>query len=674
MTGPRWGPMKDAENEAGRLAHNVDAYVTWRKDIFRELTRYRSWLGENRLLTEELDHRLNQALDTLREDRITLAFVGEFSRGKTELINALFFSQYGTRILPSGVGRTTMCPTELFYDQKAGTSYIRLLPIETRMGGSSVAGFKKIPDHWVYMPLDLNQPEAMKKAFGEVANTKSVNEAEATAMGFQTQMLERSPLDPKRVMVPAWRHALISFDHPLLRRGLSIIDTPGLNALGCEPELTFSLLPEAQAILFLLSASTGVTSTDLEMWNRHIRDLAVREYTGVYAILNKIDSLWDELESDAHNHQALTDLMTQCARFLSVAPDEVIPVSAREGLLAKIDSNERRLRRSNLPALEGLLSQDMMRRKEMLMQRKVVNDIVSIMHGSRKALKRRRESVMEQLEILRSDVQDKQRQIDEYTRQTRTEQAFYHKKLILLKTSRKTLEREGEDMLAPVSETHLDNYLKDAARALTQSWTIVGMNNAMDVFFDQLRNDMQKVSENQLQVLKTVADIYARYEVEQGLAPIEYPKFHPRDYLVQLDDLRAKSGSFRRSLKKLLTEQRATSKRFLSTIANEGSTIYRRFEQDARQWIGNVLLPIFQNVQEQKQLLDDQIVRLKTLAHTGDDLEARKTHITAMLAQIDRQIVEADSMLKALRKPAPYQQNRKVIPLLNGIVSPGQSA
>lgn len=666
--------MKDSEIETGRLAHNVDAYVTWRKDIFRELTRYRSWLGENRLLTEELDQRLNQALATLRDDRITIAFVGEFSRGKTELINALFFAQYGIRILPSGVGRTTMCPTELFFDQKAGSSYIRLLPIETRMGGSSVANFKKIPDHWVYVPLDPNQPEMMKKAFSEVASVKAVSVEEAGAMGFQTELLERCAHNTKQVMVPAWRHGLISFDHPLLRRGLTIIDTPGLNALGCEPELTFSLLPEAQAILFMLSVSTGVTSSDLEIWNRHIRDLALREYTGVYAILNKIDSLWDELESEAHNHQALTDIMTQCARFLSVAPDEVIPVSAREGLLAKIERNDRRLRRSNLPALENLLSNDMMRRKEMLMQRKVVNDIVSIMHGSRKALKRRRESVLEQCDMLQSDAQDKQRQIDDYTQQTRSEQAFYHKKLILLKTSRKAVEREGEQMLEPLSEAHLDSYLKDAARALSQSWTIVGMNNAMDAFFDHLRSDMQRVHDAHEKVQKTIAEIYARYESEQGLAPIEYPRFQPRGYLVQLDDLRAKSGSFRRNLKKLLTEQRSTSKRFLTTIATEGSIIYRSFEQDARQWINNVLLPIFQNVQEQKQMLDDQILRLKSLTHAGNDIEAREAQVVDMLAQIDRQIQEADSMLKALRKPAPYQQNRKVIPILNGIVSPGHSA
>src|SRR3990167_5327235 len=101
-----------------RLSQQVDAYVAWER-----------------------------ALKLLRTDHITLAFVGEFSRGKTELINSLFFSSYGQRMLPSQAGRTTMCPTELFFDPRSERSYIRLLPIETRVSEASVAQFKRIPRH-----------------------------------------------------------------------------------------------------------------------------------------------------------------------------------------------------------------------------------------------------------------------------------------------------------------------------------------------------------------------------------------------------------------------------------------------------------------------------------------------------------------------------------------------
>lgn len=639
--------------DTSRLTRQVDAYIRWRKSILQQLMRYRGWLVANSLQSPEMDDRLKKAFALLKEDRIILAFVGEFSRGKTELINALFFAHFGTRVLPSGGGRTTMCPTELFYDSESDKSYIRLLPIETRLGSSGLSSFRKIPDNWVYVPIDQTNPEMMKKAFSEVASVKKVSREDAAAMGFQVNILEPVEDDPEKVMIPAWRHAMISFHHPLLEQGLTIIDTPGLNALGCEPELTFSLLPEAHAILLLLSASTGVSSTDLEIWNRHIRDLNLQENTGVYAVLNKVDSIWDELEADAYNRQIIREMQSQCARLLSIAPDEIITVSAKEGLLAQIEGNDERLERSNLPALENLLSNDVIRRKELIVKNRVVKDILSMLHGSRKMILRRKESLLEQQDILKGDVQNHASQLSALSDQSKSEQAFYHKKIILLKSSRKAITREGAEMLAHIEKSKLEQYRKSAGQALNASWTVVGMNNAMDAFFDDVRKDMMAFSEAKEGVQKLIAEVYANYESEQGIAPIDYQRFECKTYIVRLDDLRNKSGSFRRNLKKMLTEQKSTSKRFFTTIATEVSNIYLHFRRDGLLWLNDVLLPIFQHAQQQKKLLDEQILKLRSISSDGHDAKSKILQINEMLEDINSQLAQADDILNMLRKPAP---------------------
>ena len=65
-----------------------------------------------------------------------------------------------------------------------------------------------------------------------------------------------------RLRIVAVQHPFIQFETAQLearkvrdglRQGLRILDTPGLNALGSEPELTLSMLPSAQAIIFLLA-------------------------------------------------------------------------------------------------------------------------------------------------------------------------------------------------------------------------------------------------------------------------------------------------------------------------------------------------------------------------------------------------------------------------------------
>lgn len=633
--------------------------MQWRKEIFRQLSRYRTWLEDCKLDSDEATAQLDEAFDVLKNDQIRLAFVGEFSRGKTELINALFFAHYGMKVLPSGGGRTTMCPTEIYFDGQSQTSHIRLLPIETRMGGSSLTSFKKIPDHWVYVPLDPNDPETLRKAFSEVAAVKAVRQEDAAAMGFQVNILERDEKNADKVYVPAWRHAMISFDHPLLRQGLIIMDTPGLNALGCEPELTFSLLPEAHAICFLLSASTGVSGTDLDIWNRHIRDLSLQETTGVFAILNKIDSLWDELESPAYNREMIRQMQNQCARLLSIAPDEIIPVSAKEALVAKADKDSDRLEQSNLPALEKLLSVDITRRKELILKNKVVKDALTMLHGSRKMLKRRRENLLEQIEILESSAEDRKQKLHDLEEQTKTEQAFYHKKLIALKTSRKVMEREGAVMLSHLSPKHIEQYRQEAGKALAASWTIVGMNNAIDVFFTSLQADIEALTAKQAEIQKTVANLYADYEAEQGLAPIDYARLDAKPYLTRLNDLRNKSGSFRRNLKKLLTEQKSTSKRFFLTIANEAANIYLELLKDAKNWLNNVLLPIYQNTQKTKQLLDEQVYRFKALANETQNVEKKASDLDDLVNEIDIQLEQADDIIHELRQPAPSETPRK---------------
>lgn len=107
-------------------------YSQWRSKLMQAIEMYQQWRLRYGMHDAESDNTILNLLSGLKSDRITLAFAAEFSRGKTELINALFFAETGLRLLPSAPGRTTMSPTELFWDEEGG-SYIRLLNIETRL-------------------------------------------------------------------------------------------------------------------------------------------------------------------------------------------------------------------------------------------------------------------------------------------------------------------------------------------------------------------------------------------------------------------------------------------------------------------------------------------------------------------------------------------------------------
>ena len=248
------------------LAARFEAYSDWRRRLSAGISALHEWLAEQDLADASIDIRVQHLLERLHQDKLVVAFVAEFSRGKSELINAIFFADFGQRLLPSSAGRTTMCPTELLYDASRSPA-IRLLPIETRLKDATVSEFKNYADEWVTIPLDLSNADRMSEALSSVSQVKRVPVAIARKYGLYEDEDFLAALESGSegaVDIPCWRHAVINFPHPLLQQGLVILDTPGLNAIGTEPELTLNLLPNAHAVLFILSADAGVTKTDLE--------------------------------------------------------------------------------------------------------------------------------------------------------------------------------------------------------------------------------------------------------------------------------------------------------------------------------------------------------------------------------------------------------------------------
>ncbi len=140
-----------------RLEAKVHEYQEWRNTLRQTITDYRDWLAKSQYSDAVQELRLYDVLEMLRRDQLVLAFLAEFSRGKTEMINALFFADFNQRLLPSEPGRTTMCPTEIFWDAREEPC-IKLLPIGTRASDDSLTYLKTTPNAWQKFKLNIDSP------------------------------------------------------------------------------------------------------------------------------------------------------------------------------------------------------------------------------------------------------------------------------------------------------------------------------------------------------------------------------------------------------------------------------------------------------------------------------------------------------------------------------------
>ncbi len=639
---------------------NFHAYTQWKQHLIRTVKEYQSWLENQGLATPDAQHRIRNSLETLEKDRLSVACVAEFSRGKTELINAVFFADYGRRLLPSAAGRTTMCPTEMLWDSDRSEAYLRLLPIETRSQELSVEQFKQNPKHWVQYPLNVESPDQMESTLQELMQTKRVTVREAGRLGLSGEHEDGDDM----VEIPRWRHAVVSFPHPLLKQGLVILDTPGLNALGAEPELTLSTLPSAHAVLFVLAADTGVTRSDLEMWQHHIKGFQSSRQQGLMVVLNKIDTLWDELRSDQDVESVIQRQQDSTAKILGIGKSAIFPVSAHKGLLGKVRKDSKLLHRSGLDSLESYLAEDMLQGHRQIVLDAIENEVGQLIESNRGLVAQQLNNVKRQLGEL-EDLRDKSEEVIRHLlEKTRGEQAQYLESVTRFQASRAELQQEAKQIRELLDMGKITQLMEQCHQEMLHSWTTRGMKKSMKYLFEELRRAMQAITGQSEKSRKKVRGIYQRFQNEFGFSTVQPYKFSTMKYRVELELLYKEADAFRRSPTLALSEQSQVVKRFFQIMVTRAKNIFGNLNEGLDEWLSGALDPLVNQIQEHKDMMEKRLQNLQKIGHSKSTLQVRIEDLEGQYAELARQLTALRNMYNAIHMSRPMGEEQHSRPRL----------
>jgi hypothetical protein len=622
------------------MKEQFHAYDQWRTRLVQAIGDYRAWLEKFRLTTPESTERIERCLAGLESDQFTVAFVAEFSRGKTELINALFFADYGRRLLPSTAGRTTMCPTELFYDHEAERPYVRLLPIETRLQDIGLLDLKKDVEQWVTYPLDLASPAQVEDTLREVVRTRRVTLEEAVRLGMYNPDNDPHRIHPiTHVDIPRWRHALISFPHPLLKQGLTILDTPGLNALGSEPELTVTMLPSAQSVLFLLAADTGVTRTDLDIWQHHIKGFHSSRRRGLMVVLNKTDTLWDDLAQEDSVGKTIDGQCASSAKILGIDKQNIFPVSAKMGLQAKIQGDDALLRKSELNTLDQYLSDTILNSRRQIVQETVTADVSDMLQNSYSLVATKLQTIKKQLNELQQ-LSGKSREVVEHMlEKTREEQAAYVRAVNSFQASRKVLMDQSKILRDTLDMTRLEQKIKKSWHNMSGNWTTIGLKSNMRVLMDSMRQDMQTVVDEAEQARKLIRSIHRRFQEDYGFVVTQPTLFTAVRRQADLDQLAREAEKFRKSPFTAITEKHFVVKHFFVAMVARARDVFFQTREEADHWLESSLEPLTQQIKEHRTQMEHYLLDLKKINSSRDTLQTRINELQGQQKAATRQLL-----------------------------------
>lgn len=236
--------------------------------------------------------RLRELAARLAEDRFQLAVVGQFSRGKSTLMNAILGGAY----LPTGALPMTSVITSVTYGSRARVT-IR------RRGGQ--------------LPME-------------------------TSLDDLSRFVAQASQEREEVRVAS---ASIELPAEILRLGFSFVDTPGVgSSVVTNSETTRDFLPQADAVVFVTSFDSPLTEAELSFLH-DVRHQVKR----IFVVLNKRD-LVEQTEASEVEGFVLERL-----REAGVEDVNFFSLSARDGLTAKCQGDPSMLVASGLREFEAAL-------------------------------------------------------------------------------------------------------------------------------------------------------------------------------------------------------------------------------------------------------------------------------------------------------------------------------
>jgi hypothetical protein len=118
-------------------------------------------------------------------------------------------------------------------------------------------------------------------------------------------------------------------------------------------------------------------------------------------VLNKIDTLWDELRTPAQIEAEIARQCASTAQTLEVDARQVMALSAQKGLLAKVRGDAALLQLSRLPSFEALLARMVLGERQQALERAVGHGLERLQADALRVIGVQRREWVEQVQELK---------------------------------------------------------------------------------------------------------------------------------------------------------------------------------------------------------------------------------------------------------------------------------
>jgi len=403
------------------------------------------------------------------------------------------------------------------------------------------------------------------------------------------------------------------------------------------------LIAQAQAIVFILGADTGVTQSDLSIWREHLvhdpQDAATR-----LVVLNKIDTLWDALDSPQEVQSQIDRQKRNSAEMLGISEQQIVAVSAQKGLVGKVTNDAALLHRSCLSVLEDALSNGIMGQRQRILGAAVARSIAALRSETGRVVHIRRRDLTEQLMELKG-LQGKNRPVIKNMRlRIAQEQAEFDAagaKIHAVRSVHLRLLREIFSLLGPVS---LKREMAQLTVALSQKGFKLGIKLSYGETFERLRANLRHVQSKGLEIHTMLVAMFLQLNTEYGFS-LQVPE-EPlvNTYLNELDLIERSHLQYLSIGNAFRLAQPEFAQQVTRALSTRLRGVYETALGDVETWSKSAASQLDSQLRERRKNFARRLEAIDRIAQASDGLGERIAEISARGAELDQAEVKLSEL------------------------------
>lgn len=643
---------------------------SWRHGVTTQIARVADFTRSHGYIDANTEATFDQLTDKANTARVKIIFVAEAGRGKSELINALFFSDLGRGLLPLGAAQAPRCITEVRFDRDE-SPHLRVLPIESREAPRQFADLYADRSEWQTIPFATDDPDSIRAALSLLAETRRATLAESVAWGLRGNSLSKPHSDSNGTEVPKWRYAVINFPHPILDAGLVVVDTPGISVLTTEPEFSREHIPAADAVIVVLDAAESITQSDLAIWretlgrSRNFRERKQDESNQARIIVvNKIDRLTSQ--GQVHAKQAdrlwlveIDKRIREVADLMGIESTSVIPVSTALALQGLFRKDQDVLLRSRLIHLEKTLADQLPADREVALGKEILDTLSSILESLQASLDQARFDVLTGLNDL-GQVRKKNQAITQVlSRETDNKRASLDTALGELRTIKAIHSKLSNELAELTSPTTAKQDIADTAMKISASLRPGDLHEVLSNYFALCHQRIHAINKKLDEIRTLFGNLGEHHFRKIGIGNFDLHPFATNRFRLEIDKVEEVTATeLPKAGDTLERYASAVAEQFEALIAGRIVHLFEIAHRESAAWMRGVLSAIEQPLNALNKRLDERAARVAAIRSAELDLAEKIAEIQAAMDVIKIKHAELSTLRDGLERFAAKRHKR----------------